>query len=190
MARTYEYVDSPLGPLLVAGRDAVVELIGLPSDTAEAVAPAGWVRAPGSFPACRRQLGEYFDGARRQFDLALAPHGTPFQLAVWRALADIPYGTTMAYRDLAARIGRPRAVRAVGLANGRNPLPIVLPCHRVIGHDGSLVGYGGGLEAKRFLLALEGVAPWALLDGRPDYGSRTDRPPTISTRGSAPHSKP
>lgn len=102
-----------------------------------------------------RQLRAYFDGALRDFDLPLAPAGTDFQRQVWQALAAIPWGQTVSYAELAARIGRPRAVRAVGAANGANPLPIVLPCHRVIGRDGSLTGYAGGLEIKRQLLALE-----------------------------------
>lgn len=105
----------------------------------------------------RRQLEEYFASQRREFDLPLAPQGTAFQLAVWRALQEIPYGTTASYAEQAARIGKPEAVRAVGLANGRNPLPIVIPCHRVIGSDGSLTGYGGGLPIKKALLELEGV---------------------------------
>jgi methylated-DNA-[protein]-cysteine S-methyltransferase len=105
----------------------------------------------------RRQLAEYFAGKRRTFDLPLAPHGTEFQCAVWRALADIPYGETISYAQLATRVGKPTATRAVGAANGRNPLPIVLPCHRVIGADGSLTGFGGGLPTKQFLLRLEGA---------------------------------
>ncbi|MEZ5963776.1 MAG: methylated-DNA--[protein]-cysteine S-methyltransferase [Planctomycetota bacterium] len=103
------------------------------------------------------QLAEYFAGHRRTFDLALAPEGTPFQLAVWEALRRIPYGTTTSYAELACAVGRPKAVRAVGAANGHNPIPIVVPCHRVIGADGSLTGFGGGLAAKRALLELEGL---------------------------------
>jgi methylated-DNA-[protein]-cysteine S-methyltransferase len=101
------------------------------------------------------QLGEYFRGARKDFDLMLAPRGTEFQLAVWHELQCIPYGTTLSYGALAQRIGRPNAVRAVGAANGANPIPIVIPCHRVIGANGTLTGYGGGLNIKRALLALE-----------------------------------
>ena len=102
-----------------------------------------------------RQLEEYFLGKRRDFDLGLAPRGTAFQLAVWRELQRIPYGATISYAELARRIRRPAAVRAVGAANGANPIPIVIPCHRVIGSDGTLTGYGGGLDKKRALLALE-----------------------------------
>jgi methylated-DNA-[protein]-cysteine S-methyltransferase len=107
--------------------------------------------------ASRTQLLEYFERRRVAFDLPLAPRGTPFQCQVWRVLATIPYGTTWSYRSLAEAIGKPAAVRAVGAANGRNPLPIVLPCHRVIGADGSLVGFGGGLAIKAALLRLEGA---------------------------------
>jgi methylated-DNA-[protein]-cysteine S-methyltransferase len=102
-----------------------------------------------------RQLGEYFRGERREFDLVLAPRGTDFQFAVWSELLRIPYGTTISYGALAQRIGKPAAVRAVGAANGANPIPIVIPCHRVIGANGTLTGYGGGLPIKRALLALE-----------------------------------
>ena len=104
-----------------------------------------------------RQLDEYFAGTRREFELDLAPRGTTFQLAVWDALRAIPYGATVSYGDIARSVGRPNAVRAVGQANGRNPLAIVVPCHRVIGSDHSLTGYGGGIDRKRFLLALEGA---------------------------------
>ena len=114
---------------------------------------------PAALDFARVQLQEYFAGVRQTFDLPLHPMGTPFQLTVWRELARIPYGATISYGELARRIGQPQAMRAVGAANGRNPLPIVLPCHRVIGADGSLTGFGGGLPTKRFLLAMEdGVA--------------------------------
>jgi methylated-DNA-[protein]-cysteine S-methyltransferase len=105
-----------------------------------------------------KQLGEYFRQERREFDLPLAMQGTPFQKTVWTALLTIPYGVTISYRELAERIGSPAAVRAVGRANGSNPIPIVVPCHRVIGADGSLTGYGGGIAAKEQLLRLEGAA--------------------------------
>src|SRR3546814_636105 len=107
----------------------------------------------------RQQLDEYFAGDRVTFDLPLAPRGTAFQCGVWQMLASIPYGDTISYAQLATRVGKPSATRAVGAANGRNPLPIVLPCHRVIGADGSLTGFGGGLPTKRFLLQLEGALP-------------------------------
>jgi O-6-methylguanine DNA methyltransferase len=109
--------------------------------------------------AVARELAEYFAGRRRDFTLAVDPPGTPFQRQVWSELARIPYGGTLSYGELARRVGRPSASRAVGAANGANPIPIVLPCHRVIGADGSLTGYGGGLPIKRALLALEGALP-------------------------------
>jgi methylated-DNA-[protein]-cysteine S-methyltransferase len=104
----------------------------------------------------KTQLREYFAGKRRSFDFPLAPKGTEFQLAVWNALLAIPYGDTTTYAELARRIGRPSAVRAVGAANGANPIPVIIPCHRVIGSNGTLTGYGGGIERKQWLLALEG----------------------------------
>ena len=107
--------------------------------------------------ACERQLSEYFSGRRKQFDLPLAPEGTAFQQLVWKALQEIPYGETRSYREIAAAVGNPRAARAVGLANNRNPIPILIPCHRVIGADGSLVGYAGGIPAKDTLLQLEAM---------------------------------
>jgi methylated-DNA-[protein]-cysteine S-methyltransferase len=110
------------------------------------------------------QLDQYFAGTRREFALELEPQGTPFQLAVWEALRAIPYGATASYGDIARAVGRPNAVRAVGQANGRNPLAIVVPCHRVIGSDHSLTGYGGGIDRKRFLLALEGASFSPALD--------------------------
>ena len=104
-----------------------------------------------------RELAEYFAGRRRAFSVPLCMRGTPFQMEVWRALACIPYGETLSYGELAARIGRPKASRAVGMANHNNPLPIFVPCHRVVGADGRLTGYAGGLEIKKFLLELEGI---------------------------------
>jgi methylated-DNA-[protein]-cysteine S-methyltransferase len=110
----------------------------------------------GSHNALGDQLREYFSGQRKIFDFPLAPKGTPFQLAVWNALLQIPYGDTVTYAELARRIGKPSAVRAVGAANGANPIPVIIPCHRVIGSNGTLTGYGGGIERKQWLLALEG----------------------------------
>jgi methylated-DNA-[protein]-cysteine S-methyltransferase len=120
---------------------------------------AGWVRADAPFAAAAAQLDAYFAGTRRTFDLPIAPAGSDFQRRVWSALTAIPYGSVTSYGRLAAAIGRARGARAVGLANGRNPISIVVPCHRVVGAGGALVGYGGGLERKRFLLALEGAVP-------------------------------
>ncbi len=157
---SYRHLDSPVGTLLIAADDAGLRLIEFPSPRHPMAQPAQWHE--GEHPILRKaceQLGEYFGGDRREFDLPLAPQGTAFQQQVWRALADIPYGQTRSYAQLAQRLGRPTATRAVGAANGRNPLPIVLPCHRVIGADGSLTGFGGGLPTKRFLLQLEGALP-------------------------------
>ncbi len=157
--RSHAVVDSPVGPLtLVADGGALVGLymteqrhwppreeFGQPPDD------------PGSepFAAASAQLREYFDGQRTEFDLRLALDGTLFQRRVWAALQDIPYGQTVSYGQLADRIGQPSASRAVGLANGKNPVGIIVPCHRVVGADGGLTGYGGGIERKRYLLAHE-----------------------------------
>ena len=113
--------------------------------------------------ACAAQLHEYLDGARRAFDLPLAPTGTAFQQAVWREIARVPYGETVTYTELARRAGFPGAARAAGAATGRNPVGVVIPCHRIVGSDGSLTGYAGGLERKRGLLELEGVLPRSLI---------------------------
>ncbi len=153
----YTFVPSPVGKLLLAGIDAL-SLIGFSRGANPTTPQADWKRADTSLlRQAARQLEQYFAGERRAFDLGLKPSGTPFQLAVLNALATIPYGETRSYGEIAAQIGSPKAVRAVGAANGRNPLPIVLPCHRVIGADGSLTGFGGGLETKRYLLDLEGA---------------------------------
>ena len=154
-----DWFDTPLGMLTIAGDDAGLRHVLFPENRHRGPNRTRWRRAPDRLAAARRQLLEYFDGRRRHFELDLAPAGTPFQLATWEALRRIPYGQTCSYAELARRIGRPDAVRAVGAANGRNPLPIVVPCHRVIGADGRLVGFGGGLPAKRLLLQREGVMP-------------------------------
>ena len=153
----YDVIESPIGPLLVAGDEAGLRHIFFPRGGKALPPEDGWVRDGRPFRELARQLAEYFAGRRRTFELTLAPEGTAFQRATWRALTEIPYGTTLSYGELARRVGRPGASRAVGAANGANPLPIVVPCHRVIGADGSLTGFGGGLPAKRALLALEGV---------------------------------
>ncbi len=148
----YRYLDTPIGPLLLARDDIGLRLIRF-----EGPAEAG-PHVPSHdnlFEDVVAQLTEYFAGTRRQFELPLAPAGTPFQQRVWAALLDITYGHTISYGELASRIGQKSASRAVGLANGSNPLPIVIPCHRVIGANGKLTGYGGGLAIKERLLAHE-----------------------------------
>ncbi|HEU5443511.1 MAG TPA: methylated-DNA--[protein]-cysteine S-methyltransferase [Steroidobacteraceae bacterium] len=149
-------IDSPVGRLLLAGDGRSLIHLCFQSGPRPQAPAASWVADAAPFGAAIGQLGEYFAGRRHSFDLPLAPRGTEFQRRVWRALTGIPYGTTISYGELARRIGQPSASRAVGLANGANPLPIVVPCHRVIGANGSLTGFGGGLPIKRRLLALEG----------------------------------
>jgi methylated-DNA-[protein]-cysteine S-methyltransferase len=161
----YLHTDSPVGPLLLAADDAGLRLVEFHAPRHPMPRGAGWREGDNDvLAATRTQLSEYFAGSRRSFDLPLAPQGTDFQRTVWWTLAEIPYGETISYAQLAARVDKPSATRAVGAANGRNPLPIVLPCHRVIGADGSLTGFGGGLPTKRFLLALEGALPAPAID--------------------------
>ena len=158
----YTYHDTPIGPLLLAERDGNLTTIRFPLDSQREAPEPGWVLADAPFDEVRVQLDGYFAGRRQRFDLPLAPTGTTFQRRVLEALQAIPFGETRSYKEVAAAIGKPRAVRAVGAANGRNPIPIIIPCHRVIGSDGSLTGFGGGLAAKRALLALEQDAGLAL----------------------------
>jgi len=151
----YTYLDSPLGALLVVRDESGLSGLYLPSGRHPVTVAPEWVRDDAAFDDVRTQLEEYFAGHRRTLDLPLHPSGTAFQQRVWTALLDIPYGETTSYGKTAAAIGAPTASRAVGLANGQNPIPIIVPCHRVIGANGALTGYGGGLDAKRWLLALE-----------------------------------
>lgn len=152
VVRVYDLVESPIGPLLLLGDGE--SLCGLEFDTGER-ARANGDRSRGAFADARAQLAEYFAGTRHTFELPLRLTGTPFQQLAWRALTEIPYGATRTYGEQAARLGRPGAARAVGAANGRNPIPIIVPCHRLLGHDGGLTGFGGGLERKRYLLEHE-----------------------------------
>jgi methylated-DNA-[protein]-cysteine S-methyltransferase len=155
---TFCHMESPIGRLLLTSDgEALTGLYMEPSHKAQST--EGWALDAGSaaLAATLRQLKEYFSGARREFDLPLRLAGSPFQQRVWHELTEIPFGVTWSYGQLARRIGKPSASRAVGLANGRNPISILVPCHRVIGADGSLTGYGGGLERKRWLLAHEGA---------------------------------
>ena len=149
-------LSSPIGSLrLVVRDDGALVRLHLPGDHEPAREAEDMRRDRGQCDQVVRELEEYFDGRRCSFELALAPVGTPFQLAAWNALRTIPFGETRSYQQQAQRIGRPKAVRAIGAANGRNPIPIVVPCHRVIGKDGSLVGFGGGLWCKQWLLQHE-----------------------------------
>ena len=151
----YTQAQSPLGPLLLVGTGEALTGIWLPSGRDRRDPEPSWIESPRAFREAVRQLDAYFAGKLRQFDLPLAPGGTPFQQRVWQALLGIPYGETVSYGQLARSIDRPSAFRAVGSANGQNPLSIVVPCHRVIGSNGQLVGYGGGLPVKSALLELE-----------------------------------
>jgi methylated-DNA-[protein]-cysteine S-methyltransferase len=146
------YVETPVGPLRLVADDRALQRLEFAHGN-KAANPT--TPATGILKETIRQLRAYFSGKLEQFDLPLAPEGTPFQLEVWRRLCEIPYGETISYGELARRIGNPNASRAVGLANGSNPIAIIIPCHRVIGSNGKLTGYGGGLPIKEKLLALE-----------------------------------
>lgn len=150
---SYQYLHTPIGTLRLVSNDTQLIKIEFENQHSD----DDHLEASNAVLAdCADQLSDYFAGRRQRFDLRLAVQGTTFQQSVWNALTDIPYGELRSYQDIARAIGNPAAVRAVGAANGRNPLPIVVPCHRVIGSNGSLTGFAGGLEAKTFLLELEG----------------------------------
>jgi methylated-DNA-[protein]-cysteine S-methyltransferase len=151
----YTTVESPIGELLLLSDGDALHGLHMQDGRRPIRVADDWRRAEQPFAEARRQLDEYFAGDRVEFELPLAATGSDFELLVWRALEEIPYGETTSYGELARRIGHPDRARAVGAANGRNPISIVVPCHRVIGADGKLVGYGGGLERKRYLLELE-----------------------------------
>ncbi len=151
----YTTLESPVGTLLLAGDSQALRIVSFQSSKHAEPPQADWKQDKAPFAEVIRQLRAYFRGERKEFDLPLAPEGTEFQLRVWNRLRTIPYGETISYAQLAERIGDPKAVRAVGLANGSNPIPIIIPCHRVIGSDGSLTGFGGGLPTKKMLLELE-----------------------------------
>ncbi|MEO3822992.1 methylated-DNA--[protein]-cysteine S-methyltransferase [Actinomadura sp. B10D3] len=158
MERTHVVIDSPVGPLTLVETDGA--LSGLYMEMQRHRPPAETFGAPGDpesepFATVAEQLAAYFAGELTAFDTPLRLHGTPFQQRVWDALQEIPYGETTTYGELAVEIGSPSASRAVGLANGRNPVGVIVPCHRVVGSTGSLTGYGGGLDRKRYLLDFE-----------------------------------
>lgn len=161
----YARLATPVGPILVAETDGGVVAIHFEDGRRRRRVDPAWRVADAREIRLAAQLAEYFAGTRRTFEVRLAPQGTPFQRRVWEAVAAIPYGKTRSYGAIAAEIGAPSAVRAVGAANGQNPWPIVVPCHRVIGSDGSLTGYGGGLPIKRALLDFERGAGRLFDDG-------------------------
>jgi methylated-DNA-[protein]-cysteine S-methyltransferase len=166
--RTHAVIDSMLGPLTIVAEDGQIRCLYMDlqrhrPDARELGEPDQGGRDVEPFKAAADQLDAYFAGERTTFDLPLAPRGSDFQQRVWAALLGIPYGATESYGDLAQRIGSPSAARAVGLANGKNPIGIVIPCHRVVGSNGSLTGYGGGLDRKRQLLDLERAVSGAAL---------------------------
>jgi len=156
----FDCMPSPLGEMVLASDGEALSGAWFDGQRYQPQIGPAWQRRP-DLPLLRRaatELAEYFAGERITFDVPLAPVGTPFQRDVWRAIASVPYGATIAYRDLAARAGRPESTRAAGTATGRNPLSIIVPCHRIVGADGALTGYAGGLARKRALLALEHAA--------------------------------
>lgn len=165
----FDYCRTPIGPLLLAADErGALTHVDLPHERRPTAPQPDWQCAPPRFAEARRQLEAYFAGTLTVFDLPLAPRGTAFQRQVWTALCEVPYGAIVSYAEIARRIDRPAAVRAVGAANGANPIAIIVPCHRVIGSDGSLTGYGGGLPVKRFLLEHErrhAPAPPLVLQG-------------------------
>lgn len=151
----YSYLDSPIGEIFLLGDGTCLTGLFLPRHKGRPELHDSWKRSDASFVEARQQLSEYFDGQRQQFDLPMKLDGTPHQLRVWQELTRIPFGTTISYGELARRTGNPSASRAVGNANGRNPISIIVPCHRVIGSSGKLTGYGGGLHNKEWLLEWE-----------------------------------
>jgi methylated-DNA-[protein]-cysteine S-methyltransferase len=172
-ATVYATVDSPVGPLLLTANGGALTGVRFSRGRRGTAVPhPDWRADDGAqgeasavLAEAARQLADYFAGRRRAFDLPLAPEGTPFQRRVWEALRALAWGETVSYAELARRAGAPGAARAIGAANGRNPIPIVVPCHRVVGADGTLTGFGGGVEAKEWLLAHEGAWPARLAGG-------------------------
>ncbi len=151
----YDIIPSPIGPMMLVADDDGLRELRFELDYRPQTPLDSWVHAPDKLAQVRTQLEEYFAGERVEFDLKLNMQGTDFQKDVWQALVTIPYGVTTSYGEISRQINRPKASRAVGAANGRNPVPVIVPCHRVIGSNGSLTGFGGGLAAKQWLLELE-----------------------------------
>ena len=157
LATRYCIAQSPIGELLLLGDGTALQGLYMESHAVWPEKQPDWIWDEAPFKAVIEQLHQYFERKRTRFELPLAPQGTPFQQRVWAALLEIPFGVTISYGELASRLGDPKASRAVGLANGRNPISIIVPCHRVIGANGNLTGYGGGLDRKEWLLRLEGA---------------------------------
>lgn len=166
----YDEISSPIGRLLLCGERGPLQGVYMQDGPRPFTLPTGSRREPGAFVAAREQLMEYFSGHRCSFELPMAPRGNVWELRVWQVLREIPYGETISYGELASRVCTASAARAVGLANGRNPISVIVPCHRVVGADGSLTGFGGGLERKHTLLDLEaGVLPLAAACSGPAF---------------------
>lgn len=159
MKKHFTHFDTPMGTMLAIATDDAITDLHIVSGKYVPKIDEQWIDSPKLpvFLQLRQELGEYFAGKRKSFNVKLAPEGTEFQRAAWKALTKIPFGQTRSYGEQAAAIGNPKAVRAIGAANGRNPIAIVVPCHRVIGANGTLTGYAGGLDKKEFLLKLEGI---------------------------------
>lgn len=151
----YDIIESPIGPILLAGNEKGLKHLVFLKGKKKIEVPADWIENKELFREVARQLEAYFSGKLKSFDLKLAPEGTDFQKSVWKSLCEIPYGETRTYKEIAVSIGKSKAYRAVGLANNRNPIAIIIPCHRVIGANGKLTGYASGLDIKEFLLKLE-----------------------------------
>lgn len=153
--KQYCHYDSPIGTLLLIGKNGVLEKLHFPRSARNTTIENTWQEDCKSFSSVTDQLTAYFAGSLRTFTVPMRLAGTPFQQQVWKELQKIPYGQTASYGEIARRIGNPKGCRAVGGANNKNPIPIIIPCHRVIGHDGSMGGFGGGLDLKKSLLQLE-----------------------------------
>ncbi len=151
----YCIIESPISPILLAGNEEGLKHLIFLKGEKGFVTPSEWIENKEFFGEVIKHLNAYFSGELKSFDLKLAPEGTEFQKSVWKALCEIPYGETQSYKDVATSVGKPKACRAVGLVNNRNPIAIIIPCHRVIGSNGKLTGYASGLDAKEFLLKLE-----------------------------------
>ena len=153
------YHESPIGPLLLSGMEDCLHALSFPVDGEATPADIAWRENPDSFADARRELDAYFEKKLERFTVSYLLRGSQFQLSVWRALSSIPYGSVVSYGEIAKRVGKPKGAQAVGMANHANPLPIIIPCHRVIGADGSMVGFGGGIDLKLWLLSHEGITP-------------------------------